>query len=224
MRKYKNIHVLGITGGVGAGKSTVLGYLEKEYGATVILCDDVARMLQEPGQACYQDMIDLFGREVLQEDGRFDRQKLAAKAFADKELLEKLNEIVHPAVKQYVRGVIENAENAGIGTAKENSLEASSQAMIVIEAALLLEDHYDLLCDEVWYIYTADEVRRERLKASRGYSDERITQMMANQKPDAYFREHCHYIIDNSSDYVENTFEQIAKGLKEHGFYNTQKE
>lgn len=217
MSKYKNIHVLGITGGVGAGKSTVLGYLEKQHHAKVILCDDVARMLQEPDGACYPAMVELFGTEVLQEDGRFDRQKLAAKVFADKELLEKLNAIVHPAVKQYVKDEIEKAE-------RSCSLKEASQgnkhrcSLVVIEAALLLEDDYGVLCDEIWYIYTSDEARRERLKASRGYSDERISQMMANQKPDAYFREHCQFTVDNSSDNVENTFEQIEKGLKEHGF------
>lgn len=203
MSKKKKVHVLGITGGVGAGKSTVLGYLEKQYGAKVIMCDDVARLLQEPGQVCYQAMVDLFGKEVLQEDGRFDRPKLAAKVFADKELLEKLNGIVHPAVKQYVREAVENS---------------SPQTLVVIEAALLLEDNYGELCDEIWYIYTSDEVRRERLKASRGYSDERITQMMANQKPDAYFREKCQFIVNNSNECVEITYKQLDKGLKEHGF------
>lgn len=206
MRKYKNIRVLGITGGVGAGKSTVLGYLKKRYDARVILCDDVARLLQEPGETCYQDMVDLFGTEVLQPDGRFDRQQLAAKVFSDKELLEKLNHIVHPAVKQYVKDQIQQEERA------------ARVPFVVIEAALLLEDHYDLLCDEIWYIYTRDEARRERLKTSRCYSDERISQVMINQKPDAFFRKHCQFMVDNSCDNVENTFEQIDKGLNEHGF------
>lgn len=203
MMQNKKLHVLGITGGVGAGKSTVLGYLEKQYGAKVIMCDDVARLLQEPGEACYRAMVDLFGTEVVQEDGRFDRPKLAAKVFADKGLLEKLNAIVHPAVKQYVREAVKNS---------------SEQTLVVIEAALLLEDNYGELCDEIWYIYTSDEVRRERLKASRGYSDERITQMITNQKPDEYFRENCQFIIDNSSDQVEQMQKQMDAGLKERGF------
>lgn len=217
--KYKNIRVLGITGGVGAGKSTVLGYLEKQYGARVILCDDVARLLQEPGEACYQAMVDLFGAEVLQLDGSFDRQRLAAKVFSDKELLGKLNHIVHPAVKQYVKAEIEKAEreSASKESPQKREEKGSQSSLVVIEAALLLEDHYDLLCDEVWYVYTRDEVRRKRLKASRGYSDERISQMMENQKPDAYFREHCHFTVDNSSDQMERTFEQIDVGLRKHG-------
>lgn len=210
MAKYKKIRVLGITGGVGAGKSTVLAYLKERYGAQVILCDDAARMLQEPGERCYQEMKNLFGPDSLQEDGRFDRQYLAQKVFADKKLLEALNHIVHPAVKQYVREKIETAENGA------DSVEHPS--LLVIEAALLLEDGYEALCDEIWYIAASEEVRSKRLKSSRGYSDERITQMMANQKPDDFFRKHCEFTVDNSSDCVENTYEQIDKGLKEHGF------
>ena len=88
---------------------------------------------------------------------------------------------------------------------------------MVIEAALLLEEHYDQICDEIWYVYTQESVRRQRLQESRGYSDEKITQMMKTQLPDAYFREHCQFVVDNSSDNVENTYEQIDEGLRKHG-------
>lgn len=220
MAKYKKIRVLGITGGVGAGKSTVLAYLERAYGARVILCDEVAKLLQEPGQICYQEMLELFGRDVLQTDGRFNRQKLAEKVFADPVLLEKLNQIVHPAVKQYVKSEIQTAVEGA--SASQNLPKSDGRggqpSLLVIEAALLLEDHYEELCDEIWYIDTRAEVRKERLKLSRGYSQERIAQMMANQKSDDFFRKHCQFTVDNSSDSVENTYEQIDKGLKEHGF------
>ena len=206
MRKYKNVRVLGITGGVGAGKSTVLSYLEKRYGARVILCDDVARMLQEPGKACYEPMKELLGEDVLRMDGGFNRKLVAERVFADEEMLKRLNGIVHPAVKKYVTDEINKADQAG------------AVSLMVVEAALLLEDHYDLICDEIWYIYTAPEARIRRLQESRGYSGERIRHMMKNQKSDGFFREHCQFVVDNSSDNVENTYEQIDKGLKEHGF------
>ena len=206
MGKYKNVRVLGITGGVGAGKSTVLSYLEKRYGARVILCDDVARMLQEPGEACYEPMKELLGEDVLRMDGSFDRKLVAERVFADGEMLKKLNGIVHPAVKKYVMDEIDEADRAG------------TVSLMVVEAALLLEDHYDLLCDEIWYIYTENGARIRRLQESRGYSEERIRHMMKSQKPDGFFREHCQFVVDNSSDSVENTYEQIDKGLKEHGF------
>lgn len=206
MRKYKNIRVLGITGGVGAGKSTVLCYLEKRYGARVILCDDAARLLQEPGGICYAPMLRLLGESVLKPDGSFDRRLVAERVFSDEAQLGRLNAIVHPAVKEYVRTQIQIEEDAARGF------------LVVIEAALLLEEHYELLCDEIWYVYARDEVRRERLKASRGYSDERISRMMERQKPDDFFREHCPFVIDNSSDQLENTWAQIDAGMKERGF------
>ena len=80
-----------------------------------------------------------------------------------------------------------------------------------------MEEQYQLVCDEVWYIYASEEARRRRLALNRGYDQEKITKMMASQKQDAFFREHCQFIVDNSSDSVENTYEQIDKGMKEHG-------
>lgn len=198
--------ILGITGGVGAGKSTVLSYLEKWYGARLILCDDVARILQEPGGACYEPMRVMFGDAFLFPDGTFDRKKIAGIVFSDGHMLGKLNAIVHPAVKKWVQNEILRIRENDPGQ------------LIVIEAALLLEEHYDEICDEVWYIYTEEKVRRYRLQKDRGYSDEKITHMIQNQKPDAYFREYCHFTVDNSSDNMENTYEQIDKGLNTHGF------
>ncbi len=205
MPSRQRMKVLGITGGVGAGKSTVLEYLEERYSARVIQCDEAAKQLQEPGGLCYEPMVRLFGPQVLLADGSFDRKKIADLVFSDRELREKLNGIVHPGVKRYVTKEMEKARSSG------------QVSLLVIEAALLLEERYDLLCDEIWYIHTREEARRRRLKASRGYSDEKINRIMAAQKPDEYFREHCQFVVDNSSDNVENTYEQIDKGLREHG-------
>lgn len=199
------MQVLGITGGVGAGKSTILEYLEKKYHAQVIQCDEAARLLQQPGAVCYGPMLELFGWEVLQPDGQFDRKKIASRIFGEEALRRKLNQIVHPAVKQYVQEEIGRIRKEG------------SASLAVIEAALLLEEHYERICDEIWYVYTEAQVRRRRLKESRGYSDEKISRMMQSQLPDRYFREHCQFVVDNSSENVENTYEQIDEGLRKHG-------
>lgn len=197
--------VLGITGGVGAGKSTVLAYLEQKYHAHVIVCDEAAKRFQQPGGGCYDPMVKLLGAEVLLPDGQFDRGKVAALIFAQKELRERLNGIVHPAVKQYVQDEIRR-------------LEGEEKApFVVIEAALLLEEHYERICDEIWYIYAPEETRRKRLRESRGYSEEKISQMMASQLPEAVFRERCQFVVDNGGDLVENTYEQIDEGLRKHG-------
>ena len=198
--------VLGITGGVGAGKSTVLAYLERRYGARVLMADEVGRHLQEPGQDCYRQIVAAFGKEMLQADASLDRQKLAALIFSDEEKRRRLNAIVHPAVKAYIIEEIEKERRSG------------EALFCVVESALLLEDRYDLICDEIWYLCTETSVRIRRLAESRGYSREKTLEIIKSQRNDAEYREKCDFVIDNSSDFVENTYEQIDKGLVEHGF------
>lgn len=202
----KRIKILGITGGVGAGKSMVLDYLSARYGAGVLQLDRAAHLLMEPGQECCRQIAARFGAEVLDGRGGIDRARLYEKAFADDRSLRGLNAIVHPRVKEYVRGWIEEERKKGCAP------------FLVLEAALLLEDHYEQICDEIWYIYVSEEKRRERLTSSRGYSQERIRKILEKQRPDEEFRAGCQFVVDNSSDLLENTYGQIDKGLKEHEF------
>ena len=198
--------ILGITGGVGTGKSTVLDYLRDRYGAYLIRLDDVARQLQQPSEVCYTSMLDLFQdatEPVLNGDGTFNRSAVARIVYADEGKLHALNRIVHPAVKRRTRQLIEAHKD---------------QPLIVIEAALLLEDHYDEICDEIWFVYAKESVRRERLKKSRGYSDEKISSMLASQRPDESYRACCALTIDNSSENIENTIRQLDEALSERGF------
>ncbi len=198
--------VLGITGGIGAGKSSVLAYLEHKYGARVLQSDLVAHELQKPGQECHRQIASVFGNAVLREDRTIDREKLGKIVYASPEKLQQLNQIVHPAVKNRIIAAIEEERAAG------------KAPFVVVEAALLLEDHYDRICDEIWCV-TADETeRRRRLAADRGYSPEKIDAVLKNQKNDAQYRAACKFVIDNSGDFVDNTEEQIDKGLIEHGF------
>ena len=199
--------ILGITGGVGAGKSTVLAYLAQRYGAYVIQADEVGRLLQTPGHSCYEQIAVQFGPEILGPDGAILRDRLAALVFADAGLLEKLNAIVHPAVKAYIIEEIALRQK-----------QYPQTPFIVLEAALLLEDHYDAVCDEIWYIYASNAVRIRRLAQSRGYSEEKSASIIASQLPEAEYRRKCKTVIDNSSEFMENTYEQIDKGLREHGF------
>lgn len=224
--KWKCIRVLGITGGVGAGKSTILGYLERQYGARIIELDQVARQLQEPGGSCYDSMVDLFGMECVRKDGTLDRAKIAEKVYQDAGLLEKLNRLVHPAVKKQVLADLQSADEAAESErAKGRSESCLTGAdgnfpgrLVVIESALLIDDQYDRICDEIWYIYAAQEKRRERLKASRGYSDRRIDSMFAAQRSEESFRKNTQYTIDNTDDIVQNTFGQMDQALRERGW------
>ena len=193
--------ILGITGGVGSGKSMVLDYLRENRGAHVIFSDRVAAGMQKPGGACYEPMLELFGEEYLLPDGSFDRSAIAKKVFEDPVLLEKLNGIVHPMVRAAV-----TEETARF-----------PDRLTVVESALLLEAGYRDFCDEVWYVFADEAVRSHRLKRDRQYSDERIKAVMASQKDEAFYRESCDLVIVNNGEPAD-AFRQIDKGLEEHGF------
>ena len=193
--------MLGITGGVGSGKSTVLDILKNDYGAFIISCDEVARGLQKRGGKCFADIVALFGEQILRPDGEPDRSRIADLVFADPELLGRLEQIVHPAVKREIQSM---AENAGNG-------------LIVIESALLLLAGYDTVCRKIWYVYASEIVRRARLRSSRGYTDERISRMFAAQESEDWYRSRADYVIDNDSAGFDGLKIQIEKGLRENG-------
>lgn len=190
---------IGITGGVGAGKSTVLDYLRDKYHAYLIVADELAKELELPGHACYDALTEVFGNGILDDDGYIDKKAFAAKIFSDPESLKKANGIIHPAVKTEILKRLQEQEKAGT-------------ELFVVEAALLIEEKYDAILDELWYIYTDDAVRRERLKKSRGYTDEKIDSIMQQQLSEEAFRKHCSVVIDNSRS-PEDTHRQIKAVL-----------
>ena len=195
---------IGITGGVGAGKSAVLDYLATKPGVRVMLADEIAHELMEPGTDCYEQIRQAFPEhDIYKEDGHFDRIKLAKVIFSDENKRAGMNGIVHPAVKAYV-----------IAEAKRERQEGTL-ALLVLEAALLIEEHYDEICDELWYIYADEEVRKERLIEGRGYSEKKVREIMANQLSEDEFSSHCDFEIDNSGDF-EETKKQLDHRMKRY--------
>lgn len=194
--------VIGITGGVGAGKSEILTYLKEHTNCRIIIADKVAHDLERRGSVCYDKIVSLLGREILAEDGEIDKGKMAARIFTDRALLSQVNEIVHPAVKEYIISAI----------AKER--EKGRYDYLFIEAALLIEDGYGDIADEMWYIHTDENVRRERLKSSRGYTDEKIDNIMREQLSEEEFCGHCSVVIDNGKA-LTDAYRQIDKKLGE---------
>ena len=192
---------IGITGGVGAGKSAILDYLKNKPDTKVMLADEIAHELMVPGTQCYDRLKAEFGTEdIYQKDGFFDRIKLAQVIFSDDEKRKKLNGIVHPAVRKYV-----------IGQAAYERKEGKIK-LLVLEAALLIEEHYDEICDELWYIYTSEENRRIRLKKQRNYSDEKISEIFNSQLTAEKFRKACRVVIDNNGT-IEAAAAQIEAAL-----------
>lgn len=192
--------VIGITGGVGCGKSAVLSELEKEYNCIVLVADMAAKELEKKGQKAYLELVELLGDKILSDDGEIDKNLMAQRIFENPDLLNAVNSIIHPAVKEYILEKIDEAEKKG------------DVDYFFLEAALLIECGYMEIVDEMWYIYTVEEVRRQRLKKQRNYSDEKIDSIMKNQLSEEEFKNNCTFVIDNSYS-LDQTMETIRKHL-----------
>lgn len=192
------MRVIGITGGVGAGKSEVLKLISEMCACFILRADDLAKDLEKKGEVCYEPLVKLLGAEILSKEGEIDSKKMAGAIFAEggKDKLEAVNAIVHPAVKRRILQLIDEKRKTG------------GYDYFFLEAALLIEDHYDEIVDEMWYVYAPEEVRRKRLILTRGYSDEKIDEIMKSQSSDAVFRKHCSKVIDNGLT-LEDTRKQL---------------
>ena len=188
---------IGVTGGVGSGKSEILKYLKDRYNCRILMSDNAAKDLEQPGGVLYEPLVKLLSEteeapgqrgELLLPNGEIDKQEMAARIFSDPELLKKINELVHPAVNQYILEEIDRERNA------------AEHEFFVLESALLIENGYDKILDSMWYIYCNESVRAQRLKASRGYSDEKIRSIMSKQVSEEQFRKVCDVVIDNSGE------------------------
>lgn len=200
--RINTMKVIGVTGGVGAGKSSILNYVKDNYLSEIILADDLAKDLCKRGETCYRPLVRLLGKEVLGPDKEIDRSVMAKMIFTSDDLRDKVNGIIHPAVKKYILKRIAFLK-------RKKTVD-----FLFIEAALLIEDGYKEIVDELWYIYTDKDVRRKRLKESRGYSDEKIDSIMASQLTEEEFRANCDFEIDNSG-LCEESFKTIRERLGE---------
>lgn len=191
--------IIGITGGIGTGKSTVLNILKDKFQAYIIETDKLAHLLMLPGENAYLNIVETFGENILNEDKSINRGYLGNIVFRDKEALERLNNIVHPAVKEYILKDIEQKK-------AEHKIE-----YYVIEAALLIEDGYKAICDELWYIYVDKDERIRRLLLGRGGSVEKWEAVMKSQSDEDYYRKYCDRVINNgkSIEYTENIINEL---------------
>ena len=195
-------NIIGVTGGVGAGKSTVLKYIGDNYNCKVVFSDDVANEIKMKGYPAYDELVRILGKTILGDDGEIDRGKMAAAIFNDAKKLEKVNKILHPAVNTFIINIIDEEK-------LKNRLD-----FVFVEAALLIENGYKDIVDELWYVYADEATRRKRLKDSRGYSDEKIDGILEQQLNDETYRLNSDFVIDNSKD-LDSAGEQINKKLGE---------
>ncbi|MCF8553398.1 MAG: dephospho-CoA kinase [Candidatus Nanopelagicales bacterium] len=177
---------LGLTGGIGSGKSTA-ARMFADLGAIVIDADAIAKEVLEPGQVGYESVVNNFGEEILDSSGNIDRVILAGKVFGDTTKLKELEEIVHPAVATKVAQIRE-------------SLPAGS--IIIYDTPLLIEKSLQQQFDQVIVVLAPEALRTQRLLA-RGLAQNDIIARMSNQATDEQRREIANYVIDNSSTLVE---------------------
>ena len=195
--------VIGITGGVGAGKSAILNYIEENYKAKLLRADDIAHELMEPGRTCNAAIADIFPIAV-DEKGYIKRAELAQIIFEDAKNRNLVNSIVHPEVKRFILDAIKQCQNN------------EEYDFVVVEAALLLEDNYNAFCDEVWYVYASEDTRRARLKENRGYSDEKIDGIFSSQMEERDFRKLCDRTIENDAS-MEEALSQLKEYMDSFG-------
>lgn len=192
---------IGLTGGIGAGKTTVLKAMRKLSRVRILIADEIAHEQMEPGTVCYRRLHERFGNEDIWRDGGgFHREKLAELIFSDEQKRKDLNAIVHPAVREYILGEVEKERQAGV------------YDYVILEAALLIEERYGEICDELWYVYADEKTRKKRLMADRGYSEEKVDRIFAAQLPDEAYRKYCKVVIDNNYD-EQHVLAQIRRLL-----------
>jgi dephospho-CoA kinase len=175
--------MIGITGPIGAGKSTV-GRILRELGATVLDADGIVRDLQRPGQAGHAQVVEIFGPDVLGADGQIDRPKLAQLVFADRTKLTRLEEAMHPLVVAQVLDVRASLPPTGI---------------LVVEAIKLLQSKIRDRYDEIWVVLAPRPSLLARLR-ERGLSEAESERRLANQPGDLAFRAAASVVIENTGD------------------------
>ena len=196
--KHPNVYLIGLTGGIACGKSTVLAMLAN-LGARTIDADRVTHALQAPGKPVYEQIVAAFPEAVPEPGAPLDRRRLAALVFSDPQRLRQLEQIVHPAVRVEIRNFIEAAGRAA---------GPAGRAVVVIDVVKLIESGWAQVCDEVWVVTAPEEQQVERLMATRGMNEAEARQRIAAQTPQAARLAHATVVLDNSGS-LEATRAQV---------------
>ena len=192
---------VGLTGGIGAGKSAVADLLV-EHGAVLIDADRIAREVVEPGAPAYQPLIDRFGPAIVDAEARIDRPALAAVVFSDAGALADLNAITHPAI--------------GAEMARRQDAAAGADAMVVLDIPLLKAEHRETMSlDAVVVVDTPVDMALARLVEIRGMTREDAEARMAAQVSREERLSGADFVVDNSQDLVHlgNEVERVWQGL-----------
>ena len=206
MKQNRNFLILGVTGGAGSGKTTVVEQIEKVVPTVFLHCDIIAHKLMEPGKASYDALVKEFGEEILEDatlkGSPISRPKLSKIAMATEENRRRLNELTHPLVQQAVE--------KELGRLTEENFHG----VAVIEAALLIEAGYKSICDSLWYVHAPLSHRIRRMKEKRGYSDEKIANILAGQLSETEFKANADVILANPDGDKSEVLAELQKQIR----------
>jgi len=196
--------VIGITGNIASGKSTVARMFE-ERGARLIDADEIARIVVEPGEPAWKEIVGEFGKEVLEPDNHINRKKLAVIVFGDEAKRKRLNEITHPRIMERIRGLVREYE-------KENTPIVMIEATLIVEKGGLKD-----LIDSLIVVTADEETEIRRLMEGKGYTREEAVSRLRAQMPAKEKIKHGEYIIDNSGS-LEDTRARVKAVSEAIGF------
>ena len=197
--------VIGLTGGIGSGKSTVSGFLA-ELGAVIIDADKVGHEALKPGTEVWREVVAAFGRQILTPDGDINREKLGEIVFRNSESLSRLNQIMHPRMYDMVKAQLEGYRKQAAG-------------VVVLEAPLLLESGWTSLVDEVWVTVASESTVLRRLKEKFGLSEPESLARIHSQLTSEERVKYADVIIDTDCDLgeLEAKVEELWQGLHASG-------
>ena len=189
--------ILGLTGGIACGKSTISAYL-KEFGLPVIDADECSRAVVEKGSIGLEKLTEIFGNKILKNDGTLNRKALGQIVFSDSEQLSLLNSVMEPLIREEISRRLNQENNADL---------------VVLDAPLLIEQHYDKICDFIMTIDVPKKIQLERLierdKLSEDEAKSRIESQLSSRERNGF----ADVVIDSSGT-VEQTLKQVIKWLK----------
>lgn len=192
-------YILGLTGGIATGKSTVSRYFS-DKGYAVVDADVVARRVVEPGTEGLANIVAHFGTEIIQKDGTLNREKLGVMIFSDAEKRETLNNLLSAQIRRTIMADTATLVNA-------------NQPLIVLDIPLLYEAGYETHCDAVMVVYTTEAVQLERLMARNNLTEEEALNRIASQEPIETKKDRADIVIDNNGP-LNHTYEQVETWLK----------
>ncbi|MDW7675505.1 MAG: dephospho-CoA kinase [Bacillota bacterium] len=190
------MHIIGLTGGIASGKSTVSKYLAA-LGANIIDADIIAREIVVPGLPAWQEILQHFGTGILERDKSLNRKELGKIIFSDPIKRRQLDAIMLPKIRERINQLL------------AEYLAAEAQ-VVVIDAPLLFETGMEKIVDETWVVYVPPQLQRTRLMTRDGITEEAARQRLASQMPIEEKRKLAHRVIDNSGD-ISHTYCQVKK-------------